>query len=154
MEYFPREVIYQIYKRLDIDSRRALNIYTKLKTPECLIKKISNTFIHTNMPDDAKSLDAALVVFQLPYYDEDIKEFYANMMHNDKEEMPLGSKKRHVMTVLLSWFEKFEFTNPGVMIRAGIPDGQDEMIIDFRALKENEENFIMYGVNQTSFDHL
>lgn len=151
----PREVVYKIYSKLDIDSRRAIGIYTKLKLPPGLVDKITRSFILCKMPEDATSVnEKALVNLQFPYFDDDIKDFYANMMYNDMLEMPLQSKRRRVMNVLLSWFESFTFEYPGVKIMAGIPDGSESLIIDYRKLDEDEASFILYGVNQTTFDIL
>ena len=150
----PRELVNKICRLLDIDSRRALNIYTRLKVPPELADKISKSLVFCNMPRDAQSVeDEALVLFQLPYLDDEIKDFYIHMMNNDMIEMPLGSKKRRVLSVIISWFENYEFVHPGVIIRAGIPDGQESLIIDCKPL-EDDGAFILYGVNQTGFDAL
>ena len=149
----PREIVNKIYSKMDIDSRRALNIYTKLKPPPSLVEKITKSFIYCKMPENASSIkEQTFVNMQLPYFDEDIKDFYSNMMYNDMLEMQLQSKKRRVINVILSWFETYNFEYPGVKIMAGIPDDQDNFIIDYRKLKEDETTFILYGVNQTTFD--
>ena len=148
MEDLPREIIYKILSKLDIDSRRALGIYTKIKTPPELEIKISNSFIMDKMPANATSKDEAFVLFQFPYFDEEMKEFYLNLMYSDMMDMPLLSKKKRVMMTLISWFENFEFGSPGITIKAGIPDGQDAMIIDY---KIEPCDYIVYGVNQTNF---
>lgn len=152
MEDLPRELKHKIFSKLNIDSRRALNIYTHLKPPPELVDKITKSLLISDMPPDATSQDEALVALQLPYFDDEIKDFYMNMMYNDMMEMPLKSKKRRVMNILLSWFEKYPFEYPGIKIFAGIPDGQDSLIVDFKKLQENEASFILYGVNLKNFD--
>lgn len=41
---FPKDIQYQIVKKLDIDTRRTLGIYTKIKCPKSLEQKITCTF--------------------------------------------------------------------------------------------------------------
>ena len=95
MNHFPREIVYKIFSKLDIDSRRALGIYTKLKPPADISEKISSSFRSTVMPPNATSLkDEALFIFQFPFFDEEMKEFYLNMMYSDMDEMPPKSKKK------------------------------------------------------------
>jgi len=37
---FPRDVELQVIKKLDIDTRRSLNVYTKLKIPEAIREEL------------------------------------------------------------------------------------------------------------------
>jgi len=54
MNDLPRECILKIISYLDIDSRRALNIYTKMKIPKVIVDninniiKIPNTYMHND----------------------------------------------------------------------------------------------------------
>lgn len=42
IQELPKDVIMRIICFLDIDSRRALNIYTKIKIPQNIVKRIEN----------------------------------------------------------------------------------------------------------------
>lgn len=42
----PRELQYNIARKLDIDSRRALGIYTKLKVPDVIVDKINKLILN------------------------------------------------------------------------------------------------------------
>lgn len=54
LQNLPKECILKIISYLDIDSRRALNIYTKIKIPKMISNKISNiikipnTYLHND----------------------------------------------------------------------------------------------------------
>jgi len=45
IDEFPRDIQLQLIRRLDIDARRALGIYTKLQVPPELENRISKTYI-------------------------------------------------------------------------------------------------------------
>lgn len=148
----PFDISSQIVRRLDIDSRRALGVYTKLKVPQDLAKKISRTFIKT-AHKRMKSDDNSLMTMMMPFYDEDMKTFYLSIMEEDYWSGGMTPKARHVLLIIKSWFSSLDFRAPGIIIRAGIPDGSDNVHIFFSILPFHVD-YIEYGVQLSNFENV
>lgn len=146
----PRELQYQIARKLDIDTRRILGIYTKLKVPKNISANISSHLV-LPMPDNASSVDKRLMYLQFPFYDCDMQEFYLTMLENDMEntEDPV---MRMVMYKVASWFSKYEFKAPGIVVKAGIPDGCNTFHMTVKDTIKMDVPYIAYGINMESYE--
>lgn len=149
---FPFDLASQIVRKLDIDSRRALGVYTKLKIPEALAKRISRTFIKT-ATKNMKSADNSLITMMMPFYDDDMKTFYLSIMDEDYLAGDMTEKARHVLLIIRSWFSTLDFEAPGLILRAGIPDGSENVHISYSILPYHVD-YIEYGVKLANFDNV
>lgn len=144
----PSELSFSVVRKLDIDSRRALGIYTKLKVPPSLAQDISLTFIKPMyITPFSTSQDCSLM---MPFYNDDIKDFYLDIMEQDYRDLT-NNKLKRVLRIIKSWFTMCQFEVPGLVIRAGMPDGSDLVHISFEILKF-DPNYIEYGMGLESFE--
>jgi len=150
MNSLPRELQYKIARALDVDSRRALGIYTKLKVPSFLAANIERDRVKP-MLASAKSSKGRLMVLQFPFCDEDMKEFYLTMMENDMEAIE-DQVMKMVMYKVASWFSQYKFEAPGIVVRAGVPDGSDHFHMSVYKLKEGVD-YIEYGIQMEGYAH-
>jgi len=139
-----------IARKMDIDSRRALGIYTKLKVPNGLADKITKTFVKP-MPTAANSSLKKLMILQFPYCDADMKDFYLTMMDDDMRAMEDHEMKMIIYRVA-SWFSRYNFEAPGILVRAGYVDNSKHFHMSVYKLKGSVD-FIEYGFNMENYAH-
>lgn len=144
MSMIPRELQYKIAKKLDIDTRRILGIYTKLKVP------FSIDHIHMfPMPDSAVSATNKLMFVKVS--GENMQDYFITRLEYDMEEADQVTKM--ILYKVASWLSSYEFGDDGngIIIKAGIPDGSDKFHMSVTTYKPGGQSQIVYGIYMSDF---
>jgi hypothetical protein len=153
----PTEIIEKIASYSDIDTRRALGIYGKMKVSPQLATEITKSFIKTEFdPFSIRSTkDHNFVTISIPYYDMSMIKFHKKMIVQDFDNTISGSQNQKIMRMISSWYmskKPYNFDN-GFQVFAGIPDDTQQIHVLFNDFKiQNRNSPVIYGTSLDSFD--